>query len=276
MPIEKSIELNGFQFTLATWRSRVDVMVDIGDKKIAHAIQERDSAFLSALEKLVWDSDEIDSVLLAEESFSMWLQSSYAENRRAALQQILNSEYASDELKDTVRRELGQITRPSLKAGSSEWNAMLYGVYQAMPDAEKEELHEWERKYIDGGGKFATSDWPGWEKYIGERPKFATRPERTKRRGYIYLVWANTGEYKIGYTIDVGNRIKAFSVQPPFEYKVIHTFPADDMEQAEILLHDKFSEKRIKGEWFSLNDEDVSWFLQISGFENGSFSSHAR
>ena len=148
---------------------------------------------------------------------------------------------------------------------------MMYGVYQAMPQVEKQALHDWERQYVDGSGKYATSDWPGWEKYIGKRVIASQVSKRKKRRGHIYLVRATTGEYKIGYSIDVNNRIKAFSVQPPFDYELIHTFPTDDMEEAETLLHDRFSEKRLRGEWFSLNDQDVLSILQFTCYENECF-----
>ena len=40
-----------------------------------------------------------------------------------------------------------------------------------MPREEMQALLEWERKHVDGSGTFCTSDWPGWEKYIGKMPK---------------------------------------------------------------------------------------------------------
>jgi Meiotically up-regulated gene 113 len=201
----------------------------------------------------------------------MWFQSLHAQNKDLGLQKILRSEYCSEDLKQKVRKELGYVTPPSKNVTPIEWFAMMYGVFRAMPDEEKQSLHDWEREYVDGSGDFATSDWPGWEKYIGQFPNPARKSERRKKRGFIYLVYAETGEYKIGYSIDVKNRIKVFSVQPPFEYKLIHSFPTDDMVQAEALLHEKFSEKNIKGEWFRLDVEEVSDILLLVGFEDGRF-----
>ena len=271
MPIDKYIEINGFELVLTTLHSGTEVVVNIGNEKISQAIRERDPAFLNALDSLVQAYDEIDSVMLAEESFSMWLQSSYAVNKQTEFYIILNSEFASDKLKQQVRKELGYITSPTPNASPQEWYAMMYGVYQAMPDEEKQALHNWEQNYVDGSGRFATSDWPGWEKYIGKMSTSIQKSQRKKRKGFIYLVRAETGEFKIGYSVDVENRIKAFSVQPPFEYELIHTFSTDDMERAESILHDKFSAKRIKGEWFSLDIEDVNEIIQIKAFENGHF-----
>jgi hypothetical protein len=272
MPINKYILLNGYEFTLTTLNGRLEVMVNIGDSNIAQAIAEHNPKFLAALEKLARDYDEIDSVLLANESFSMWLQSSYATGKQEELHRILQSEYASDNLKQNVRKQLGYVTAPTKSVSSMEWYAMMYGVYQAMPQVEKQELYEWEQEYLDGSGRFATSDWPGWAKYIGKFPTQNQTAEKKKKSGFIYLVRANTGEFKIGYSVDVQKRLKAFSVQPPFEYELIHSIPVDDMAQAELMLHEKFLDKRIRGEWFKLSDEDVFEIAQIVCYENERFS----
>lgn len=176
--------------------------------------------------------------------------------------------------KHSTHKESRQPVRLGPGVGPLEWHAMMFGVYQAMSSEEKAELHAWEREHVDGSGRFATSDWPGWGKYIGKPPWTdpAWGKEKKKRSGFVYLVRAYTGEYKIGYSFDVGRRIKAFSVQPPFKYELIHTFPADDMVQAETMLHDKFAEARIKGEWFLLNDDDIKWIQSITGFQNGLFN----
>jgi hypothetical protein len=156
---------------------------------------------------------------------------------------------------------------------SLEWYGAMYGAYQAMPKKEKMDLSEWEREHLDGS-TIGTSDWPGWEKYIG-RPLWEN-PTATKdkqRNGYVYLVFAHTGEYKIGCSVNPGGRIKSFFVQPPFDYETIHTFPADDMRQAEIALHGEFANKRIRinAEWFSLNNDDIDLIRSIIGFQNDKF-----
>lgn len=57
---------------------------------------------------------------------------------------------------------------------------MIMGAYHAMPEKEKEALHEWERTHLGHG--FGTSDWPGWEKYIGKPPKRMPRPKPTPKQ----------------------------------------------------------------------------------------------
>jgi hypothetical protein len=49
------------------------------------------------------------------------------------------------------------------------WYDKMMEAHAAMPEEEKQTLGEWERTHLDGA-TVATSDWPGWEKYIGKRP----------------------------------------------------------------------------------------------------------
>jgi len=51
------------------------------------------------------------------------------------------------------------------------WAGAMYGCAAAMPAEEREALEKWENENISGDGSVSTSDWPGWKKYIGERPK---------------------------------------------------------------------------------------------------------
>lgn len=44
------------------------------------------------------------------------------------------------------------------------WYSMMYGCFKTLPNKEKKALERWET--FNG----CTSDWPGWEKYIGKRP----------------------------------------------------------------------------------------------------------
>lgn len=152
-----------------------------------------------------------------------------------------------------------------------EWFAMMYGVYKAMPESEREELLAWEIEHINGSGKFGTSDWPGWEKYIGPAPKFDLSTPRRTRSGFIYLIQIPSGEYKIGRSSDVGRRIQEFSTGSPHEFHLVHKIAADDMVQAEKKLHEQYLPKSIKGEWFHLTPEDVECISRFVSFEAGEF-----
>ncbi len=51
-----------------------------------------------------------------------------------------------------------------------DYFGMMMGVYAAMPDEEKQKLLDWEKNNL-GRSAVGTSDWPGWEKYIGKKPQ---------------------------------------------------------------------------------------------------------
>lgn len=89
--------------------------------------------------------------------------------------------------------------------------------------------------------------------------------------GYVYLAYAGTGHYKIGRSSSPNKRIKIFDTIMPIEVAVIHAFEADDARGAEKELHQRYSDKRGAGEWFSLIAEDVNYISRISRYEDGSF-----
>jgi len=49
------------------------------------------------------------------------------------------------------------------------WYERLIETYSNMTQEERLALEEWERENLDGHS-VGTSDWPGWEKYIGVPP----------------------------------------------------------------------------------------------------------
>lgn len=49
------------------------------------------------------------------------------------------------------------------------WYRAMRTTYEAMSLEEREHLHAWELENLPDS-LLATSDWPGWEKYIGKPP----------------------------------------------------------------------------------------------------------
>ena len=80
--------------------------------------------------------------------------------------------------------------------------------------------------------------------------------------GYVYLIWSQYG-YKIGKAVNVQSRTKLFEVKLPFPIKVEHYARFDDYTQAERSLHLYFHEKRMEGEWFSLDENDVAFIKTL-------------
>ncbi len=49
------------------------------------------------------------------------------------------------------------------------YRRMLHAYEHLLTDEEKTSLHSWEQENLDGEN-VSTSDWPGWQKYIGPPP----------------------------------------------------------------------------------------------------------
>lgn len=89
-------------------------------------------------------------------------------------------------------------------------------------------------------------------------------PERRRRPGFIYLLRAENGLYKIGLTKNVNTRIKAIQNGSLLKIELLHTIRSSDMVTAEQILHARFEEKRNKGEWFALTLQDVESIMEIT------------
>lgn len=89
---------------------------------------------------------------------------------------------------------------------------------------------------------------------------------RTPRKGYIYLIFLEkTNSYKIGRAINIESRLETFGVKFPEPIITIHTYFSDDYIEEEKRLHSIFKNKRVTGEWFNLEKEDVEYICSIKG-----------
>lgn len=88
--------------------------------------------------------------------------------------------------------------------------------------------------------------------------------ESKKRRGFVYLLQGPAGAYKIGRSIDPKNRLKTFGVLLPFEVEYICLLETFDMLGLESLLHERFADKRVNGEWFALSPADVDYIKGLA------------
>lgn len=95
--------------------------------------------------------------------------------------------------------------------------------------------------------------------------------DRYEKSGYIYVIRADTGHYKIGRTNNVPNRMRLFSVKLPFNFEIITYFACEDMYESESELHRFFAEHRTNGEWFNLNSEQVDLLRAVYESRGGIF-----
>jgi len=78
--------------------------------------------------------------------------------------------------------------------------------------------------------------------------------------GYVYFIKSQFG-YKIGCAKDYKTRIKTLGVIMPFEYELTHIIRCVNYQELENVLHKAFKPKRIRGEWFSIEESD---FLEVN------------
>lgn len=90
-----------------------------------------------------------------------------------------------------------------------------------------------------------------------EEIKRSRKPTYGQRAGYVYLLQSSTGHYKIGRTRNPEDRLRTFGVMLPFEVEYVCVIQTPDMFKLESDLHNLFSQKRVSGEWFSLDNTDV-------------------
>lgn len=83
--------------------------------------------------------------------------------------------------------------------------------------------------------------------------------------GYVYLVQCvGTNLYKIGRSkIDYYARLSALQTGCPYELAMIHAVHCGQYGKLEKLLHQKFDDKRVRGEWFELSDSEKETVLSM-------------
>lgn len=93
------------------------------------------------------------------------------------------------------------------------------------------------------------------------------------RPGYIYVIKADTGHYKIGRSNNIPRRMSLFAVKLPFDFEIIHTFPCDDAIEAERMLLEagKMHGHHVNGEWFNFTDSYLYPIKQIGRFHDGKY-----
>jgi hypothetical protein len=85
------------------------------------------------------------------------------------------------------------------------------------------------------------------------------------RAGFVYLIEASNGTYKIGRTNNPENRMKTFGVKLPFDIEYLAVIQTDDMYLLEKTLHDRFAGKRLNGsEFYQLDADNVAYVVSLT------------
>jgi len=82
-------------------------------------------------------------------------------------------------------------------------------------------------------------------------------------RGFVYLIRAETGVFKIGKATNVARRMANLGHLSPVALELVHTISAFNALAAESDLHRRFRARRVRGEWFALTPEDVEYVCSL-------------
>lgn len=82
---------------------------------------------------------------------------------------------------------------------------------------------------------------------------------------FLYLMRAENGLIKIGIAANPQKRLGEINVGSPIEVVLLHAFPDVLARTSETEFHRLFASKRVKGEWFSLDDNDIAYIRRKYG-----------
>lgn len=90
---------------------------------------------------------------------------------------------------------------------------------------------------------------------------YINKPFKEKKDGFVYVVYFKDSNqklfHKIGLATDLRNRIKQHQTSLPFSLYIAISYYVEDMRKEEKELHRMFNDKRILGEWFTLETKDL-------------------
>lgn len=89
--------------------------------------------------------------------------------------------------------------------------------------------------------------------------------------GYVYVLFSEN-RFKIGMTKSPKKRIGNIQTASPFMVEVVAYQYSKDCLALERWLHDEFSDKRVKGEWFSLSADDIESLYMFLDCEDSKVS----
>lgn len=94
------------------------------------------------------------------------------------------------------------------------------------------------------------------------------RSKDKDKSGFVYLLKGDDC-YKIGKSKEPKTRTERLAVKLPFEVELVHTVESNRHSKLEKFLHNKFSDKKVNGEWFDLDKKDVEYIKNMEGDEYG-------
>jgi hypothetical protein len=101
---------------------------------------------------------------------------------------------------------------------------------------------------------------------IAAKVKLKLKPVKDEfdSSGYIYVIYLESPKryYKIGMAKEFNSRFDKHRCASPFDLYVACAFFVQNMRRKEAELHREFASKRVRGEWFELDEGDVKSIVQ--------------
>jgi len=92
-----------------------------------------------------------------------------------------------------------------------------------------------------------------------EKPQIESNDTPELPTGFVYLMKSGK-HYKIGHTNSLDRRQYEIDLHLAEKIEPIHSIETDDPSGIEAYWHNRFKDKRMNGEWFSLTPSDVRIF----------------
>jgi hypothetical protein len=103
------------------------------------------------------------------------------------------------------------------------------------------------------------------------KPKKASSKKEAvnEKAGFVYLLKSSNGYHKIGKAKRVNDRLSSWKRFFPVRIDLVCYLACHDRAMVENLLHKKFWKKRVEGEWYKLDKDDVAWIKGLKDYELG-------
>lgn len=101
--------------------------------------------------------------------------------------------------------------------------------------------------------------------YKARQERLDAEAQSKNTSGYVYLIQGvNTPHFKIGKARQLKPRMDTFNVKLPMVIELICAIQTPDRHSLEGSLHSRFASKRVNGEWFALDAEDVAYIQSLA------------
>jgi hypothetical protein len=148
---------------------------------------------------------------------------------------------------DRVYLDCDEDDEPSPDRGMMKKEYHCLDIVDNIPGVAKEIMGIIKGSYVPKELALKVWDWVDVFKY-----------KTVKKNGFIYIitndVYIKNNWYKIGLTTNIDNRLKGLQTASPIPMKAIFSKEFENVKDIESTIHDTYTDVRMEGEWFELED----------------------